>query len=284
MRVAQLILPNGHGWDYRKITTLFEPSTARIIKSIELPPDLQVRDFVYWQGTKSGEYTTKYGYNLLLHQQQEICSMTSPLDTKFFRIIWRLNIMPKWKIFLWKLWHNGLATSSNLYERGISMMSACPICLDDQENTQHLFRLCPLATQAWRESHLVVDNIQTEHMSFRDWLHYWIVHFHTQSVILDSGIHTFIGTLWTIWLSRNNQVFRHQRPTERSISVVHQDSIQQHRCYAQQHRDPTRNLLDPSFPPGFQGVHLGQQPSSLFSLTVFVAGTKFQGQHRCGIA
>ena len=85
--------------------------------------------------------------------------------------------------FFIKLWHNGLATTSNLHKRGISLSSACPICLDDQENTQHLFHLCPLAIEAWRESHLSVDNLQTEHMPFRDRLRYWIVHFHKQMVL-----------------------------------------------------------------------------------------------------
>ena len=284
IRVADLLLPNQQRWDQRKITSLFVPATARHIKSIELPSDPQAQDFVYWPYTKSGEYSVKSGYDFLLHQQHDICSMTSPFDSKFFRIIWRLNIMPKWRLFLWKLWHNGLATTSNLHKRGISLSSECPICLDDQESTHHLFRFCPLALEAWRSSQLISDNSNTESMSFRDWLRYWILHYHNQATAIDSPIYTFIGTLWTIWLSRNSQVFRQHRPSERSIGITHQQTMQQHLCYVQQQHDPTRNLLDPCAPPGFQGVHFGKQPTTFFSLTLYVAGTKFQGNHRCGIA
>lgn len=45
--------------------------------------------------------------------------------------------MPKWKLFLWKLWHNGLALASNLYNRGITTSGECPICLHDREDVNH---------------------------------------------------------------------------------------------------------------------------------------------------
>lgn len=75
--------------------------------------------------------------------------MTSTRDITFFRILWGLRIIPKWKLFLWKLWHNGLATSNNLFNRDIGISSECPICLAEIEDTQHLFRQCPLALEIW---------------------------------------------------------------------------------------------------------------------------------------
>lgn len=62
--------------------------------------------------------------------------------------------MPKWKLFLWKLWHNGLATSDNLYKRAITQNSECSICLADTEDLQHLFHMCPLAHETWEQSQL----------------------------------------------------------------------------------------------------------------------------------
>ena len=83
---------------------------------------------------------------------------------------------------------------------------------------------------------------------------------------------------------RNARIFRRQRPTQSSISLTYRQSFSQHLCYAQQQHDPTKNPLDPGLPPGFQGVHLGQQSTGPFSLTIYVAGTKFREHYMCGIA
>lgn len=77
----------------------------------------------------SGEYSTKTGYVIALHlQQNEMYSMTDDQE-RFFRTIWRLNIMPKWKLFLWKLWQNSLATTDNLENRGLTASANYPIYL-----------------------------------------------------------------------------------------------------------------------------------------------------------
>ena len=65
--------------------------------------------------------------------------------------------MPKWKLFIWKLWHNGLATKENLYHRMIGNSTECPICLNDIEDTHHLLRSCPLALEVWAHRQLGMD-------------------------------------------------------------------------------------------------------------------------------
>lgn len=111
--VSDLILPQNQGWNTRRVNKLFVPSDARLIKSLELPQDSTEPDTQYWPFTKSGVYTTKSGYNLVLQQQQhEIYSVTASAQTAFFRHLWGLNIMPKWKLFIWKMWNNCLATAS----------------------------------------------------------------------------------------------------------------------------------------------------------------------------
>lgn len=165
--VADLILPNNQGWNARKINQFFIPSDARLIKSIELPSRLEEEDRPYWPFTRSEDYSTKSGYGLLLQQQQiEICSMTTPVTSKFLRQIWGLCIMPKWKMFLWKIWHNCLATSSNLHYRGITTQNQCLTCLHDNEDDNHIFRTCPLALEAWAaESALNVQPLDQPSLS-----------------------------------------------------------------------------------------------------------------------
>lgn len=130
---------------------------------------------------------------------------------------------------MWKLWHNGIATTSNLQKRGVSNSREFPICLDDQEDIHHLFRLCPLSLEAWDQSQLNCNTINTVHMAFRDWLSHCILHFTKEDgVVHGLNLPKFVDTLWAIWYLRNNQVFRQQRPTTTSITMQLQESAQQH--------------------------------------------------------
>ena len=103
LSVTGLINSTTKQWDCRQIHRLFTPNRARQILELELPLVSPTADCRKWPLTKSGEYSTKTGYFIALqHQQNEIYSMTDDQD-RFFRTLWRLNIMPKWKLFLWKL-------------------------------------------------------------------------------------------------------------------------------------------------------------------------------------
>ncbi|XP_048496221.1 uncharacterized protein LOC125495518 [Beta vulgaris subsp. vulgaris] len=208
IRVADLMVEGQRRWNLSKLYAMFEPSSARQIRSIELPPAPNICDEQYWPHTKSGSYTTKSGYAILLQQQNEIYSMTSSLDKDFFRVLWGSRIMPIWKLFIWKLWHNGFATKKILYRRQISDSSECPICLHDCEDTNHLFRYCPLAIEAWGNRDLGINRAPVLAMPMREWLRSWIMFFYKKDGYYGSRLPAFVATLWTIWLLRNEQVFR----------------------------------------------------------------------------
>ena len=167
--IGSLMLPNQQGWNVPRLYSLFTTETAHDIRSLEMPQITDPSDRPFWPLTTSGTYTTKSGY-YLLSRKSEIYSMTPPLVSKFFRILWGLLIMPKWKIFIWKLWHNSLATVANLSSRGMSGSDDCPCCATEPETCQHLFRMCPLATVAWRTSQLgIISNLVT-YVSLKDLL------------------------------------------------------------------------------------------------------------------
>lgn len=97
--------------------------------------------------------------------------MTSPLHLHFFRILWILNTMPKWKVLIWNLWHNSLTTSENLFRRGLGDSASCLICLIELESRQHLFQECPLSLEAWStNTNLLIPHIDNASSSFETWL------------------------------------------------------------------------------------------------------------------
>ena len=70
LKVQHLLLPDNQGWNIRKISSLFEQTTARCIKGLELPHCSTVSDIQIWHFTYSGTYTTKSGYQVLLQQKK----------------------------------------------------------------------------------------------------------------------------------------------------------------------------------------------------------------------
>ncbi|KAK1321770.1 hypothetical protein QJS10_CPA03g01342 [Acorus calamus] len=60
-------------------------------------------------------------------------------DSRFWKFVWRLPILPRMKTFLWKLIWNRLPTRTLLSSRGVYIELACPICVEADETAQHLF-------------------------------------------------------------------------------------------------------------------------------------------------
>ena len=126
-----------------------------------------------------------------------------------FRWIWRLDIMPKLKVFLWQLCHASLPTRSTLLKRRLQIDPLCPLCNNDIEDLEHLFLKCPVVHATWQLAKvhkwlsipLMVDpgdNLQS-----------WLSKLRTSSspVPLDR----VVALLWSIWKTRNTAAFCNER-------------------------------------------------------------------------
>ena len=209
--------------DVHQLYKFFILSSIKMIRTVEPPSNPNIPDRLYWPLTKSGHFTTKSSgyYFLSTLQQNDIWSMTDSETADFFSILWGLNIMPKWKLFLWKLWNNALATNYNLRRRNIGTDASCPICLQPEESLLHLLIFCPLAAEVWLHAFSTLNVTIPTHSDFRCWLQETILHFRKTDGYYGTRIPLFIGTLWGMSTTRNAQVFRHQRVTiERFLSQL----------------------------------------------------------------
>ncbi|XP_010673155.1 uncharacterized protein LOC104889595 [Beta vulgaris subsp. vulgaris] len=196
--VASLLLPQHQGWNVPRLCELFQSSTVRTIRGLEIPRFNSPSNSLLWPFTTSGQYTTKSGY-FFLSRNTYICSMNVPLNLNFFRISWGLRIMPKWKIFLWKLCHNGIATSANLSSRGLAISDTCPQCNMAPETSQHIFRSCHLATILWQSGQLGIHSNSNPDVAFQDWLIAWVHYFYQHDGYHGARLPIFVATLWGIW-------------------------------------------------------------------------------------
>lgn len=69
--------------------------------------------------------------------------------------LWRLNVSPKVKLFLWPVYRNCLPNRSCFHETGIAIPSLCVSCNNGIENNWHIFVACPFfALSCWRAAGL----------------------------------------------------------------------------------------------------------------------------------
>ena len=109
-RVFKLIDHTSGRWNEALIRDNFYPFEAEQILAIPLP-SRDTSDYFYWQGTKNGVYKVSSAYHLARAYGGEINGgRSSPAAEKdeVWTKLWKLNAQPQCKIFIWRLFHNGL--------------------------------------------------------------------------------------------------------------------------------------------------------------------------------
>lgn len=154
------------------------------------------KDERYWMGSEDDIFRVRDMYSMALHNQFETqCSTGSdPIWHK----VWRLNIHPKAKIFLWRALWDILPHGSNLRKKGIEGVDKCQRCGSKEDNA-HVLRDCSWARQVWAQ--MTNFNSFPPLISFREWFAGIISQRSTQEVEL-VGVYT-----WQIWSARNDLMF-----------------------------------------------------------------------------
>jgi hypothetical protein len=72
-------------------------------------------------------------------------SATNPV----WKIIWKLKVPAKVKIFIWRSLHGIIPVKCVLANRHIGTSGECPICHQGAEDIRHLLFTCPTAADLW---------------------------------------------------------------------------------------------------------------------------------------
>ncbi|XP_075670450.1 uncharacterized protein LOC142640263 [Castanea sativa] len=108
-------------------------------------------------------------YKLLCEEENasDASSSDSLKQDIFWRCIWKLCILNKIKLFLWRACSNALPTKENLKRRKILDDAKCSACLSAQENTFHAIWSCELLHHIWnpcfnwiRTKHPLIQDVQ----------------------------------------------------------------------------------------------------------------------------
>ncbi|GMI97004.1 hypothetical protein like AT4G29090 [Hibiscus trionum] len=192
--VADLIDSDAGCWKSDLVRAIFSPNEALEILSIPLSmgpqPDTKV-----WCGEKSGSYSVRSGYRMLLP-----LSPNPPQNDSLFRVIWNSNCPSKMNIQCWKFIRNFVPTKINLCVRKVASDPTCVKCLQASEDIIHVLCECVLAKQVWDRISIKEPTNATD-LSLHDWL--------TEVFIINEQhrIQEIIITLYALWFARNKFVF-----------------------------------------------------------------------------
>lgn len=185
-------------------------------------------DFLYWGLHKSWKFSVKTAYATLDVEDQ---GLHRPTHFWICLNFFGPSKFSQNETFLWKLFHNGIATKVNVGIHGIQLSSTYDFCTSGEEDIQHLFRFCDLEKQVWRCGSLAVHS--------DDWFIYYIRLFQLQDVKSSPTVIYFIATIWGLRLARNEHVFRNDHCNISTIQALITYGLNQHEFSA---------CIRPSFP------------------------------------
>ncbi|XP_021714859.1 uncharacterized protein LOC110682822 [Chenopodium quinoa] len=166
-----------------------------------------------------------------------------------------MAIQPKWKLFLWRLFHDSIAVKANLARRGIQIDEMCDLCGWNQRAAN----TC-LDSVFWQRNE---DGKRSHRCAL------------------------FIATLWGLWKVRNERCFKGARGTTGLVVELINLAIKEHEVFTEQGNSTNVveaiNENDPIIPPGFNYIHLGKEKVGFDDFIVEVDGSWDKKSTRAGI-
>ena len=201
--VHELILP-GAQWDNTAISEIFLPTDAQAIMSIPLCTR-HIDDFWSWIHEKNGVFSIRSAYRMLVNTKMgreawlEGRGNSSDLDrnSKAWQQLWRVNVPPKVKIFLWRFAQQSIPMADLLHHRNMSTSTRCGLC-GAEDSWQHTLLHCTVARCVWalQDPELVEALNNTTESDVKRWL------FALLDMLSPTEFTQVAVTMWALWHSR----------------------------------------------------------------------------------
>ncbi|KAL9665795.1 hypothetical protein QQ045_000116 [Rhodiola kirilowii] len=158
-----------------------------------------------WVLDGSGYLTAKSTYQAALRMEKwrkgDTSEQSDQRETqRFWQTFWKMRIPNKYKVFGWRLFHDGLPTMQNLARRGCEIKNICCHCKAKGENSLHIFRDC------WWTRKLLQD-VGLPQPVFENQCHdpgYWL--WLCAKLCKEEEFCALLIALWLVWKDRNEMV------------------------------------------------------------------------------
>ena len=189
------------GWNLRFFRSFNDWELALVDELLQILRNQRItleEDLALWKGGKNGKFGLKDAYGLLT-------SHSTSLFPK--KGIWVENVPSKLAFFAWEATWGRILTIDRLQKRGWQIPNRCYLCGSEEENVNHLFIHCTVASVLWG---MVLSLFGAQ----------WVFPETVKEVII-SWKGSFVGKkrkriwrsillfiFWTVWKERNRLAFR----------------------------------------------------------------------------
>ncbi|KAF5481094.1 hypothetical protein F2P56_001779 [Juglans regia] len=146
-KVEALMISDGKEWNLPLINEIFCSREAELIKQLPISHSNQP-DKLIWRNNANDCFTVKSPYHLqgdLQHKEKSQSSFINNKRDQQWTKLWKMNLPPAVKNFLWRACQNILPTKNNLYKRKVLDIPICPMCLSEPETVEHILWECASA-------------------------------------------------------------------------------------------------------------------------------------------
>lgn len=155
--VQELMDKRNHTWKLDSISTFINNDFLQSIGCIPIGHSSRP-DRLVWPWNSSGSYTVKSGYHRFhARQNTNIASHNHTshiVSERVWKTIWKVETLPKIKLFLWRALSRSISTRFALFKIKIATDPICPICEGFEESVEHILFLCPGTQLVWFGSDL----------------------------------------------------------------------------------------------------------------------------------
>lgn len=147
--VDSLIMPFSRAWNTTLIRYLFVEEDAEAILNLHVPRNSQA-DTLIWAPEIHGRLSLKSAHSLIT----PLAHSLSILPEEEWKLLWRIPMQDRLKLFLWKVVWNCLPSKAKMdrFSNRPEEESYCVFCHQHVESLIHIFFECPVAQIMWREA------------------------------------------------------------------------------------------------------------------------------------
>ena len=183
-RSRDLLIPISR--EFSSLLTLrIGPGGKMLLGKSSLPPTMMPflislsrggEDSFAWAFEKSGNYTVKTAYRALMTRNERLAreegtaTGTSGNDQQLWKALWKLNVIPKVRVFWWRVLRGILPDESTLKYHHIAVIGRCKVCMAMGEDLKHGLIHCVHARRFWDHSSCAVMFLSFASSNLMRWL------------------------------------------------------------------------------------------------------------------
>ena len=203
------------GWDWEKLTFELLDEVKGLICAIPISTSVGGSDKLAWVGSSNGSFDVKSAYGIGMESSNAIAFSAS--------WIWKADLLPKVRMFLWLCARNSIDVKVCLEKRGVVQDEVCPVCCIGVETILHALRDCSHLKHVWNQLGVTASNYYFWHVNLLAWLSLNLRTNDKLHVIGTPWKIVFTLALWSIWKSRNDIIFNGKgRSLKLAMDIVYQ--------------------------------------------------------------